>query len=66
MEKKELTIKVSLYEAALIEKLRKYSYGKFTVQKFDGEPKRVIAEESILLSAEDGIKITEEYTEANK
>lgn len=45
-ENSHITIKVSLYEAAMLAKLRKYQYGVFHIHKFDGEPKRIVIEGS--------------------
>ena len=52
--KKEIIIKVSLLEAAMILKLRKYNYGEFRIIKMNGNPTRIVLEGSEMLKASDG------------
>ena len=53
--KKEITIEVTLLEAALIKKLRQYNYGEFTIVKMGGNPTRIIRiEDSEILKENDG------------
>ena len=53
--KKEIIIKVSLLEASMILKLRKYDYGEFRIIKMNGNPTRIILEGSEMLKASDGM-----------
>jgi hypothetical protein len=53
----EIIIKVSLLEASMILKLRKYDYGDFGVTKMAGNPTRVIYKGSEMLKASDGLEL---------
>lgn len=55
--KKEIIIKVSLLEASMILKLRKYDYGEFRIIKMNGNPTRIILEGSEMLKASDGLEL---------
>jgi len=55
--KKEIIIKVSLLEAAMILKLRKYNYGEFKIIKMNGNPTRIVLEGSEMLKASDGMAL---------
>jgi len=57
--KKEILIKVSLAEASMIKKLRKYRYGDFKIIKIDGKPKRIIFEGSELIKESEGRDLEE-------
>lgn len=61
MEKVE-TIKVTLTikEASMIYKLRKYDFGQFTIHKMNGDPVRIIIGGSEALQDEDAIKLLRE------
>lgn len=50
----KITIVVSLYEAALIKKLREFQFGMFTVHKDNNEPRRVVMGGSEMLNMRDG------------
>ena len=56
--KKEIIIKVSLLEAAMILKLRKYNYGEFKIIKMNGNPTRIVLEGSEMLKASDGMVLS--------
>jgi len=56
--KKEIIIKVSLLEAAMILKLRKYNYGEFKIIKMNGNPTRIVLEGSEMLKASDGMALS--------
>ena len=56
--KKEIIIKVSLLEAAMILKLRKYNYGEFRIIKMNGNPTRIVLEGSEMLKASDGMALS--------
>jgi len=56
--KKEIIIKVSLLEASMILKLRKYNYGEFKIIKMNGNPTRIVLEGSEMLKASDGMALS--------
>lgn len=37
----KIKVEVTMFEAALIKKLRTYEFGTFTVHKIKGEPRRI-------------------------
>jgi len=63
----KIIIEVSLWEAAMILKLRKYDYGEFKIVKMNGNPTRIIFEGSEMLKADDGLilSIDKKNTESN-
>lgn len=54
---KNVIIEVSGREASLINKLREYSYGSFTITKRNNILLRLEVIESLLLNEEDGLNI---------
>ena len=48
-----IKIEVSLYEAALIKRLRKFEFGSLTIHKIRGEPSRIEVGTSELLNDRD-------------
>lgn len=57
-KQKEILVKVSLLEAAMLLKLRKYDYGDFRIIKMAGNPTRIIFEGSEMLKESDGIVLS--------
>jgi len=62
----KILIEVSPLEAALLYKLRKYAYGKFTVYKIKDEPKRVEIGGSEILNEKDGLKLSTSLLDKEK
>lgn len=58
-EKPEKLVKIEITakEAHLLQCLRQYSFGKFTIHKANGKLVRMEASESILLTEESGLKL---------
>ena len=56
-ESKKIYIEVSIWEAAVIKKLRRYSHGELTVHILGGKPQRVVWGGSELLREEDGLDL---------
>ena len=54
-QKQMIRIEVSLLEAAMIIKLRKYDYGDFEIVKIKGDPSRVIFKGSEILKESEGM-----------
>ncbi len=59
--KKTKMIEVSLFEAALIKKLRRYDFGEFVVTKLRGEPRRIDIVGKEMLSEKDGETLVPRY-----
>lgn len=51
--KKMITIQVSMFEGAMIAKMRKYEYGTFKITKMNGEPRRIVTEGSEAINPND-------------
>ena len=49
-----IVIEVSLFEAALLKKLRKFHFGTMTIHKIKGEPRRVEIGTSEMLDDREG------------
>ena len=65
-DKKLITITVSLFEAAMIYKLRQYPFGQFTIHKADDEPRRVTFGASEMIKEEDALKLLQQSIEEQK
>lgn len=59
MENKKITIQVSVYEASMLSKMRKYRYGTFKITKMDGEPRRIVTEGSEAIDPKDALELDE-------
>ena len=55
-----VTMQLTPHEAALIMKLRRYSFGQFEIHKIDGNPVRMVVKENQLINPQDGIAMTRE------
>lgn len=53
------------YEASLIHNIRKIPHGKVIVHMFDGLPKRIVIEESVLIDPKKGIELAFENEKNN-
>lgn len=61
----KITITVSIYEAAMIQKLREHAFGSFTIHKLDGEPRRITYGASEMIKEDDALKLLEDLTKAS-
>lgn len=53
----QVIVTVSLCEAAMIYKLRKFDFGDFRIVKIGGEPRRLVVGGSEMIKPEDGLMI---------
>lgn len=53
-----IMVKVTKREAILLARLRKYRYGKFTIDKVNGQIMRLVSYESIAINTEDTVELT--------
>jgi hypothetical protein len=58
-ESNKIMVSLSLAESAMIKKLRKFDYGKFTIYKQKGEPKRIEMLGSEMIEDADGLSLAE-------
>jgi hypothetical protein len=56
-EIKTINVEISIYEAAVIKKLREFKFGTLTIHKIQGQPRRIETGASEMLTVEDGLDL---------